>query len=266
VLGDLRWQRLAACGPLEQGNIVAPAKAPEVQLGHMRWPGPGGPELGAVRDDEQHRKLGHAPHHKIEQLDGGRVGPMCVLQQREHRPTGRQRLHPPQQRGERTLPSLLRAQPGVDAAALGRYPEQVGDEIGLLLARIACCEQGPELGSSQLRPVPRREAGGPLEPGDDGMQRAVCVLVRAVPDHFLVVVGRQRLLQGNEEAGLADPGLTRDQHHLALTGRRPAPAPQQKLEFLLPPDRRRTQVGGAQSREATLDGALAEGTPRPHGA
>ena len=70
------------------------------------------------------------------------------------------------------------------------------------------------------------------------------------------------LAEGAGDAGLADPGLAREQHHLALAVAGLLPAVEQERDLLLAPDQRR-QAGRARL-ETAADRALAEHAPRPH--
>ena len=64
-------------------------------------------EFRAEGDQQQHRQLAHALDGEIEHLQRGRVGPMRVLEQHQHRLLLRQPLHLIEQR-EQGLPPLLR--------------------------------------------------------------------------------------------------------------------------------------------------------------
>jgi hypothetical protein len=65
------------------------------------------------------------------------------------------------------------------------------------------------------------------------------------------------------EPRFADAGFARHQHHLALAGLCPGPAPQQKFEFLFPPDEC-GQSGRVKDVKPALDGTRAQRRPGPH--
>ena len=66
----------------------------------LRLAGPGRLELGAERHDQQHRQAAHALDGEVEQLARGRVDPMRVLEDHEHRLLAGQTFELPDQRLE----------------------------------------------------------------------------------------------------------------------------------------------------------------------
>ena len=74
----------------------------------------------------------------------------------------------------------------------------------------------------------------------------------------------QLLAQRADEAGLADPGLAAEEHHLALALLGLPPAVEQQAELVLAPDQRR-QARRLARLETALRAAAAEHPPGPHG-
>jgi len=88
LAGDLCYQQ----------NPVAPVQAVERQHRDPRLANPGWLELGAKRHDQQNRQAANALDSKVEQLARGRVDPMHVLKDHQHRLPVRQALELPDQR------------------------------------------------------------------------------------------------------------------------------------------------------------------------
>src|SRR5207248_461570 len=80
---------------------------------------------------------------------------------------------------------------------------------------------------------PRRS----LQLGDERMKRAVGMVGRALVTQARVRLAGDALGDGRHKAGLADPGLARDQHDLPFARRGEALALQQEIELVLRPTR-----------------------------
>ena len=80
----------AARDLLDQGSPVPPVQPIERQHGHLRLAGPGRLELGAERNDQQHRQIAYTLDSEVKQLARGRVDPMRVLKNHNHRLLARQ--------------------------------------------------------------------------------------------------------------------------------------------------------------------------------
>ncbi len=77
---------LAFGNAADEGDAVAPAKAAQGQHRHVRLANPCRVELRPERDDQQHRQVGNACHHSIEQILRCRIDPMDVLEHDQHGP------------------------------------------------------------------------------------------------------------------------------------------------------------------------------------
>src|SRR5208282_2655438 len=86
--------------------------------------------------------------------------------------------------------------------------------------------------------IPALKTSGALKPRDERIERAVAMLERAEmaqPDMRLVA---QALLKRGDQAGLSDPRLARQEHHLPFTGLCARPASEKQFTFFFPPDQR----------------------------
>jgi len=123
----------------------------------------------------------------VEQLERGRVRPMRVLEDHQHRPAKRQRLDLGQQRGQGQLALSLGVLRQRWVAALGRESKKVGEQssgfdTGLTRLR----EQRFELVEPDLGPVVSLKASSPFELRDERVERAVAVMRRAKKTAALV--------------------------------------------------------------------------------
>jgi hypothetical protein len=78
-------QRFAAGDLLDQNGPVVPVQAVERQHRHLRLAGPRRLELGAERQDQQHRQAAGTLDGEVEQLVRSRVDPMRVLENDHYR-------------------------------------------------------------------------------------------------------------------------------------------------------------------------------------
>ncbi len=191
----------------------------------MRVAGPGRSELGPVSYKQQHRQASQALHHKVEQLERGRVHPVRVLEYHQHRAARGEPLELGEERAEGTGILLLRCQGRQREAAVGRQREEFGEE-GCDLGRVGNGqrEQRLELSESGRVVIAAGEPRRACELLDDRVQRAVRVVRRAVITEADPLLGAQPLAQGENNPRLADPGFARQQHHLALARAREPPA------------------------------------------
>jgi len=105
LVDDAIGQCLASSDLRYQSGPVAPVQPIERQHADLRLAGPGHLELGAERHDKQYRQAAHALNRKVEQLARGRVNPMGVFEDHDHRLLARQTFELPDQRFE--CPLLL---------------------------------------------------------------------------------------------------------------------------------------------------------------
>ena len=95
-----------------------------------------------------------------------------------------------------------------------------------------------------------------------GPERAVHVVGRALEAQGLHTLRLEPLAQRVQDAALADPGFTRQQHHLAFAVLRLRPTAQQQIQFLFAAHQRRHRANAAIGIEATF---RRQGTLHPPG-
>ena len=183
---------------------------------------------------------------------------MRVLEQEQHRPVLRQILQLSDERREDPLALLSRVVRQWRIAIAGRHRQQVG-EYGLrfLIAVARLGQQRRQLVEFRRGGVIAGKARGALKLGNDRKERAVAAVRRAEiaqPDRPL---GFEPLLQCRSNPGLADAGLTGNQHDLTFAVLGLGPPSQQQLDFLVAADER-AQRRRTQCLETALDRALAE--------
>ena len=168
LLDGLRRQRPAAGDQLDQRLDLPADKAIERQRRDVRVPHPQRQSVGPSGHDQQHRQPGDALDERVEQLPGGGIEPLRVLEDHQHRLPPGQGFEVPEQRIEDAPLLLLRRQAQERMAFVFRDAEQLGQQRHLRFGfRRQRREQRREPASADLG---RRI---PLEPGG----------VLQVPDH-----------------------------------------------------------------------------------
>jgi hypothetical protein len=185
---------LGPAGPLQLGQ-EGPQRVAAVQL------------VGAVGEDQGHAGP-EVAHQVSEQVAGGPVGPVQVLDHQQDGTAGGQAVEDPEEQLEQPPWGRARRRPRG-----GRRRDQLGDQAGELDAGAA--EHAVQLG--------RVEVGGQL-PERLGQrrvrQRPVADVEAATAEHGHA--GRLGLAgQLGDQPGLADPGLARHDHGDRGPGRRP---------------------------------------------
>jgi hypothetical protein len=160
----------------------------------VRQAGPGRLELGAEGDQEQRGQALHPLDHQVQQLARGRVDPVDVLVDHQHRPLPGQELELPEQRlGCPLLPPPWREIEGWVPAG-GRDRQQIGQERHIVDGRRGRREQRLQLLEPRLGRVVAFEPGRAGELADDRVQGIIAVVrraeaaqpgVRLVPEPFL---------------------------------------------------------------------------------
>ena len=167
------------------------------------------------------------------------------------------------EKGGECLPPLLHGTEHERRIALaGRDRKQRGNQrrCGRDLLR-AARQHGLELVEFLFGQVLRPDAGGALELGDEGMQRAVGVIGRALIPHPAVRLRCKAFADPCHQARLADPGLAGNQHHLALPFPRQPLARQRECDLRLAPDKA-DRTRGAHRLEAAF--RYGPALDRPH--
>ena len=102
----------------------------------------------------------------------------------------------------------------------------------------------------------------PFEVVDDRPEGAVHVVGRALEAQGLHALRFEPLAQRAQDAALADPGFTRQQHHLAFAVLRLRPPAKQQIQFLFAAHQRRQRATAAIGIEAAF---RHQGTLHPPG-
>ena len=101
---------LVASDPVDHRPDFAPGQPIERESGDMRQASPRRRKLGAEGYDQQDAARRGSIHSPAEYLQTGRIGPMRILEDHQHRVFACKRLDRPTQRFKRFLPTLLRCQ------------------------------------------------------------------------------------------------------------------------------------------------------------
>ena len=145
------------------------------------WPVQGGLNSGRKVISTSDGQTLHPLDQLIERLKGRGIDPVHVLVDREHRLLGRQALDLVDQCLEGALLLVLRGQRQCRVALPGLDPEQGSHERHGLAERLGGLrKQRFELVEPGLGPIVSREARGAFEEPDDGIERAVGMVRRAV--------------------------------------------------------------------------------------
>ena len=124
---------------------------------------------------------------------------------------------------EQLLALALRAE--VEIGGGTRQRQQFGQQLDFIISARTGREQSPQFAELPFDHVVARETRGAFELDDERVERAILMMRRAeiVQARILIALGRLRQL--HDEARLADPRLSRDQHHPPRTRFRLLPAP-----------------------------------------
>ncbi len=143
---------------------------------------------------------------------------MRVLEQHQYRLLRRQPRQLRQQCLDRLLLAPLRREVRETVFVAGRDRHPLGDEPDLRGAGARPGEQGFELGQPRFRQVLAGEAGGVLELGNEGMERARLMVRRAEIAQPGVRLARRLLQHRLRQTRFADAGFADQHHHPALAG------------------------------------------------
>src|SRR5581483_7061800 len=185
--------------------------------------------------------------------------PVDVLKNHEDGPLGRRAVKLVEQRREGHLPPLLGCDPdgGISFVAVER--EKIGDERqiprGIFHGRL---EQGLKLVEPCFCVTVLREVGSPLELFDKRVERTGGLMRRAEITKARARLALEPGQQAFGNAGLANPGLAREQYDPTLAVLRLVPTTQQQVHLLLPANQRRQRA-----RPPRLEAADA-GSLSPH--
>jgi hypothetical protein len=226
----------------------------ELQRRQIRRAHPRQREFVAECQNEQQAKLVGQPDREPEQLERGRIGPMQILDDADHRRLGAQALQALDQRGKRIAPQLLRCPVERRIVSVGGDRQQVRKQRHeCRRLQIAAPEQRFELAQPLVVAIAGAELRRPLQLRDDRIERAGAMMRRALIAQPDVRLRRDPLIEEmRRKPRLADAGLAANQHDLALAAPGPLLALGQALEFMLAadePGEARGAVGFEAARE-----------------
>ncbi|MET3962191.1 hypothetical protein ABIE44_002125 [Marmoricola sp. OAE513] len=196
--------------------------------------------VGPVRRDDRDRVLERAGEQEADQVAGGGVGPVDVLEHQQQRGGGRDPVEQSVHRVEQVTPSDRRR--GVLLRALHRPTSGLEGPQHRALAG-GLLEQVGDLGREPAHHLGERQVG----------QRAVAE-VEAVPGDHLPTLGERDVAQLGEDPGLADARVPGQQHRAVdRSGTPDAEDGGELVQLGLATDQRRDVVGVLRERHATHD-------------
>src|SRR5712664_3153369 len=191
----------------------------------MRMTWPGRRELWSRGDEHQHPKPRYLLQCNREQFQRGRVRPVDILKDDEHRLLRRQHIELTQQRRQCHLLTLLRTDLRQAVAVIRWQRQKVGQNWHRLVRVSAGLhEEGLKLGELRRRRVAALEPGSPFELAYEWIQRTVGVVRRAELAHGDVGFGLDPLLKRQGDVRLTDTRLPGQHHSAAFTMRATLPA------------------------------------------
>ncbi len=222
--------------------------------------GPARLKLGPVGEHHQQRNGFNAVDQQVQYLQRSGVGPMRIL---EHHYAG---LLPGggfdkiDQDPQRLVLMFLRRYRKHSVALLAGDGQDRGNEpdVGQRPA-ILGDDQRFQLVEFCVRCFLTGKRRCPFEGIDDWPEGAVHIVRRALEPECLHTLRLEPLTQCVQDAAFADPGLTREQHHLAFAIPRLRPSAKQQIEFLPAAHQRRQRavaaigIEAALGRQSTLD-------------
>jgi hypothetical protein len=206
-----------AAGDLRhQSGLVAPVKAIERQYADLWLADPGHLELRAERHYQQHAQAAHALDGEVEQFARGRVDPMRVLENHDHRLLARQAHELVEERFQCPFLLALRTEAGQRVVFRTWQRQQIGDEGDVFVGRCGARQQRFEFLQSDPGRVFAREPSCSAELLDKRKQRAVLVVGGAEIAQAEMYLRLETPCQRRGDARFADAGFTRDQHNLSI--------------------------------------------------
>jgi hypothetical protein len=111
LVNEISWKRGRVSGKFpHQGGAFAPAEPWQRHHRYLRLAAPRWMELGPKRRNEQNRQLLDAREREIEQLARGRVDPVQIFENHEHRLLSGENFEPANEKIERLFFFSLRRQ------------------------------------------------------------------------------------------------------------------------------------------------------------
>ena len=159
-------------------------------------PRPRRQEFGTRRNENEHTHRSDAIDHPGDQLLGGRINPVRIFQDNQNRLLLGQLAQLMHDRGNRRGFALWGCELERRITVIERYREKIGEKtpccVGKIIGRTKERFQLLQLDRSRILD---RKAGGPLKLTDDRMERAVCVIRRALEDQMVVGIVSDSLPQ-----------------------------------------------------------------------
>ena len=164
---------------------------------------------------------------------------MQVFVEHHARRLARRRFGDLDEHAQRFALVLLRRHRQLAVARVARDRQDRRDETHIgERAAVVADDQRLELVERRIGGLAARELERALEVVDGRPERAVHVVRRALQAQRARALAFEALAQRAERAALADAGLAREQHHLALAVLRERPALEQQADLLLAADER----------------------------
>ena len=225
--------------------------------------GPARLKLRPVGEHDQQRNGSHPVDQQIQHLQRGGVGPVRVLEQQHAGLLAGGRFGDIDQGPQRLVLVLLRRHRQGAVAVLAGDGQDRRDEpdVGQRPA-VVRDDQRFQLVEFRVRRFVAGELQRPFEVVDDGPEGAVHVVGRALEAQRLHALRLEPLAQRAQDAALADPGFTRQQHHLAFAVPRLRPPAKQQIHFVLAAHQRRQRTSAMTGIEAAF---RHQGTLHPPG-
>jgi hypothetical protein len=188
---------------------VATIEAAELYDADIWKPDPGRFEFRPKGEKGKGRYLAHSIDHEIQQLEGGGIGPMCILEQEQDRFLMRQPFELIEQCRQRAA-KLLRG-----TERQGRIPAAQWDRQQRRQQRDCIAGLRPGLAEKRLQSVEallgrivRLEPRRPLQLDDERIKRAVGVVRRTLVTQDRVRFVGDALLERRRKTGFANPRFT----------------------------------------------------------
>ena len=171
---DLGGERDIAGQSLHQRLAVAFAEPIERQTRDLGAAAPGRLKLGTKGDRQQHRQMPHPVDGQIQELARGRVDPVGVLEDHQHRPVPRLGFELAEQCLEQFLAFALQAE--VEVGGGTRQRQQLAQQLDIVAISHPQREQCPQFAELLFDRVIAGEPGGAFELRDEWIKRAVLMM------------------------------------------------------------------------------------------
>jgi hypothetical protein len=169
--------------------------------------GPGRLELGPECDDEQNGQMLGSLNRNIEEFPRGRIDPLDILEDHQHRLFVRQPINLPQDSLNCSLPSLLRGEIKRGQTMSGRDRQQPRQQGHILTGRGRRAKERLQLVDLHVGRIIPLKASAMFELADDWEERAVPAMWRAIVKKSWMCVSSETFLKRRDQPRLADARL-----------------------------------------------------------